>query len=267
MKYIWESTRSIGRNWWFLGLWLLPQFLLPYASRGYSLIEWGTLNAYIITHPIKIVFPWLFPVFQIIPLAFLIGLFIENRNISRLLSGYIGLSYGLFAILQSVSVSNRWGWAVCTGNLVTFLLLAGLWLREATHPKNHFDIRQGSLWNYWPLVLALFAFWGPINSRTLLPDFDPTRLFTSGSGLSFCMATPLYLAILILSFPHVNNVLMASTSFVGLFMGISNLILEFIIYPDWWWIGVLHFPLVILSFYSLLVIFIEGISPKIPDSR
>jgi hypothetical protein len=48
---------------------------------------------------------------------------------------------------------------------------------------------------------------------------------------------------------------MAVTAFVGLYMGLGNLLLEFVILPQWWWIGCLHFPLVILSAYSPILVF------------
>ncbi len=177
---------------------------------------------------------------------------------SRLFSAYVGISFVLFALLQSISVSETWGTGVCTANLVTFLLLAGLWFKEAVHPQNRMYIQKDNVWKYWPLLLALFAFWEPVNPQNLSPDFNPVYLFTSGSGLSFCMTTPLYLAMLILSFPQVNKILFACTGFISFFMGISNLVLEFVIFPAFWWIGMLHFPLVILSTYSLLLVFREG---------
>jgi hypothetical protein len=247
----------IFRRWWFLGLLFLPQLLPPYASNGYDLTEWGVVNAFIITHPIKIPFSHYFPIFQVIPLVLLVLAFVFKQKVARLLSVYAGIFFLLVAVLQSISVSKLFGTAICTANLVTFGLLGFLWLRDAVHPQNSLNLRKDAVLRYWPLVLALLAFWEPVNPRTLLPDFNPMYLFTSGSGLSFCMATPLYLAILILSFPGVNKTLMAATAFIGFYIGVSNLVLEFVINPTWWWIGFLHFPLVILSVYSLFLIFDE----------
>jgi hypothetical protein len=253
---------SALRQWWFLGLLLLPELLPPYSSHGYALHEWSTVNAFIITHPVKWISSGLFPIFQVIPLGLLIAVFAVRQKVSRLFNIYVAISYVLVAFLQSISISQTWGTAVCTGNLITFLILAGLWFHEAVHPQNRLDLHRDSVWKYWPLVLALFAFWEPIDPRTLTPDFNPVYLFTSGSGLSFCLVTPLYLAILILSFPHVNKPLFACTGFIGLFMGISNLVLEFIIIPAYWWIGILHFPLVILSMYCLWITIVRSPEPQ-----
>lgn len=252
-----QIIRAILHDWWFLALWLLPEFLPPYTSRGYSLSDWGNVNVYIITHPIKSVSAELFPVFQSIPLILLTVLFIFGRQASRFFAAYLAVTNLFFAFLQNISISETLGVAVSTGNLVIFLLLAFFWFREALHPQNRLDIRKDNLWKYWPLFLALLAFWRPLNGQVLQPDFNPLYLFTSGAGLSFCLSTPLYLAVLILAFPIVNKTLLASTAFIGLFMVISNLILEFLIIPAYLWIGVLHFPLVILSAYSLFCIIFD----------
>jgi hypothetical protein len=251
---LWQVFESNLHDWWFLSLLLLPQILPPYSSHGYALQEWGAVNEYIITHSIKGFSSGFLPVFRIIPLVMLITAFAEGRKISRLFSFYIGLSNVFFAFLQSISISETWGMAICTANLVTFLLLAVLWFIETAHPKNLIEIRKHNALKFWPLMLALIAFWEPVNPHTLLSDFDPVHLLTSGAGLSFCMATPLYLAVLILSFPQVNKTLLACTGFIGFYIGISNLLLEFVIIPEYWWIGVLHFPLVILSLYGLYLV-------------
>ncbi|NMB55254.1 MAG: hypothetical protein GYA15_11185 [Leptolinea sp.] len=66
---------SIIRRWWFLVLLLAPQMLPLYASSGFNLSEWGALNQYVITHPIKSAASWIYPPFQIIPLIFTILFF------------------------------------------------------------------------------------------------------------------------------------------------------------------------------------------------
>jgi hypothetical protein len=251
-----ELIRSIGRQWWFLPLLLLPQLILPYSSVGYKLRDWGIVNAYILTHPIKSHLQSFFPIFQIIPLVLLITiLFIGNRA-NRLFSGYVFLSYALSIFLQNFSTGEKYGIAICTANVITFFILAFLWLWDAIHP-NHYTEYKPSKWKYWPLLPALLAFWGPVNPNILTPDFNPIYLLTSGTGLSFCMSTPLYLAILIAHFPHVNKTVFLATGFIGVFMALGNFALEFVIEPSYWWIGVLHLPLFILSCYCLALSFSE----------
>lgn len=256
-SFIWKLCEEIWRQWWFLLLILLSQLIPPYTSYGYELSEWGAVNAYILTHPIKFHFSGLFHFFQIIPLILLILIFFIKRRITRLFSLYVAFLYILIAFLQSFSISEKYGFAVCVANVITFLALAGLWLWEAIFPKNKFELQKMTVWKYSMIILALFAFWGPVNPLTLMPDFNPVYMFTSGTALSFCMATPLYLAILSMHFPHVNKSVFIATGFVGVMMSLGNVVLEFVIYPSYWWIGVLHIPLFVTSLYSVIISFCE----------
>jgi hypothetical protein len=253
----WKLIEIVGKQWWFLPLIVLPQVIPPYTAQGYKLPEWGMVNAYILTHPIKGPFSGFYPVFQIAPLVLLFAIFFVGKRVTRLFSAYVGLSYVAIAFLQSISITNKYGLAICTANLITFLILAGLWFWEAVSPKNEFESHQKPAWKYWAILLALLPFWRPVNPLTLMPDFNPVYILTSGSSLSFCLSTPLYLAILSLYFPQVNKTVFVATGFIGVMMGLGNMVLEFVIYPSWWWIGILHIPLFVISSYSVVLSFIE----------
>lgn len=252
---IWESVKAVGRQWWFLPLVVLPLLIPPYAAQGYELRDWGTVNAYILTHPVKGYVADLYPLFQIVPLVLLVAISFAGERITRAFSAYVALSYIFIALLQNVSISEKYGLAVCTANVTLFLILASLWFWETVHPKNNFEPRQKFV--TWAILLALVAFWEPINPLTLLPDFNPVYILTSGAGLSFCMVTPLYLAMLAGYFPHVNKPVFLATAFVGVMMSLGNVVLDFIIYPTYWWVGVLHLPLFIISSYSIWLSFNE----------
>ena len=246
---------NTARRYWLFALLLFPPLIPPYSSRGYALTDWAVVNQYILFHPIKADLAFLFPIFKIIPVLILTGLFLHIKPAARLLYGYMALFFALAGILQSVSISARWGLAVCTGNLVTFLFLSFLWGREAIRNPSRLVFRQEGFLQYWPVWLALIPFWYPVNPQTLLPDFNPQYLITSGAGLSFCLTTPLFLAVFLMSTDNTIHLPTACLAFVGLYMGLSNLALEWIILPEFWWIGVLHLPLAILSGKNLLRVF------------
>jgi hypothetical protein len=248
---------TIGKRWWFLAVIILLQAIPPYASRGYALRDWATVNAYVLAHPIKNVSSGLYPIFKIIPMILVAAIFLAGRRVARIFAAYVALSCVAFAFLQSISISDQYGFAMVAANVATFLVLAGFWFWEALYPKNIFNPQTKPVGSYWPFLLALLPFWEPVNPHTMLPDFNPAYLFTSGAGLSFCLVTPLYLAILAFYFPHVNKPVFLATAFVGVLMGLGNMVLEFIIYPAWWWIGVLHIPLLFLSAYCVALSFGE----------
>ena len=194
---------------------------------------------------------------QIITLVLVVAVFFAGKRVTRLFSAYVALSYTLIAFLQSVSISEKYGFAICTANVITFLILASLWLWESISPKNEFEFQRIPAWKYCLILLALIAFWFPVNPITLKPDFNPVYILTSGTSLSFCMVTPLYLAILVIFFPHVNKSVFIATGLIGFIMSLGNFLLEFVIVPSYWWIGVLHIPLFALSTCSLVLSLID----------
>lgn len=135
----WKIIETVGKKWWFLLLILLPQIIPPYIAQGYNLSEWGMVNAYILVHPIKGGhFASFYPFFQVIPLALLLAILLMRKRVTRVFSAYVATTYVMVAFLQNVSISDRYGLAVCTANVITFLILAGFWFWETVSPQNDF---------------------------------------------------------------------------------------------------------------------------------
>lgn len=226
---------------------LLILLIPPYASNGYPLNEVLQVNAFILTHPIKHQLLPVYPIFNVLALfMFFSSLTIGNR-IAPFFSSYAGFSYILFAVVQNVSVSDEYGFAVCISNFFLFLLVSVSWFYEAGSGQNDFSESRSGKWNFIILLLALLVIWQPVGSVTMGPDFNPIYLLSSGSGLTFCMMTTVYLAVMLYYFPGVNLLTLRITSLIGLLIGLGNLWLEFIHFPHLWWVVILHVPLVILS--------------------
>jgi hypothetical protein len=96
------------------------------------------------------------------------------------------------------------------------------------------------------------AFWSPIDAQ-LNPDFNPLLLLNSSFGVMYCPTTPVILALLTLVYPRVNAHVLRTTSFVGLIMGLFNVMSYFIMPGYTIWNLVLHTPLIFISLYSLLI--------------
>jgi len=240
---------------------LLLQLLPPYTSSGYHLSQWGMVNAYILTHTTKGRYAAFFPLFQLLPLVFIFTLVLYGNRFAKAFFLFGAVSFVLMAFLQSISISKQFGLAVCIGNLVTTLAVSGFWFWEALKLRGDFTWHKPPIWKYWALPLALLAFWEPVHPITLLPDFQPFLFLTSGSGLAFCLVTPLYLAVLTLYFPRVHITVPLVTSFVGMMLGLGNLALEFILLPAYWWIGILHVPLLIISCYTFFYLVYHHTNP------
>jgi len=249
----WHLRKRIVQNWWPILL-PLPLFCLPpYTSQGYPILEVGRVNAFILTHTIKSSFQSFYPVFKIIPLILVSSIFVFGNKTRRLFCLYAAISYILFALFQSISITEEYGLGICSAHLALSSLVALFWFSEVKSNRNDFNPKKRPLLSYWTFVLALFAFWGPIHPLTGRPDFNPSYILTSGAGLAFCMMTPVYLALLIHYYPRVNLPILMVTGVIGLLYSLGNMSLAFILQSNYtWWVGVLHIPLLILSGYGLV---------------
>jgi hypothetical protein len=231
--------------------------LPPYASKSYPLADWPWVNQHILIHPIKSLFSEYYWIFKIIPVILIMLLSFFGNRIKPFFSSYVAISYILFAFLQSVSITEKYGLGICTSNLIVFLLIAACWIWEIFARQNDYARRRQPLWKYWVIIPAVLTFWEPVNPITLLPDFNLIYLLTSGAGLAFCMMTPVYIAILTIIHPHVNLPLLRVTSIIGVIIGLGNMGLALIHLSEYWWLGVMHIPLLSISLYGLVLSFLN----------
>lgn len=248
-----DRADRFTRRWWFFLLFFLIQFVPPYASKGYnfpedlrSVIFHALGNAIVYQHR------EIYPIFKVIPIILLICIIVFRNKVARLFAVYVGISYALFAIGQSIAITEKYGVSICTINVVMFLIVAGFWAWEAVVVQNDYTLRKVPVWRYWVVPLAFLAFWYP--SGRGRPDFNPVYLFTNGAGLAFCMMTPVYVGLLTLYWPRVNMPTLRVTSLVGFIIGLYNMYANFGINPARrWWNGVLHIPLLVISLYGLIL--------------
>ncbi len=246
---------KITRKWWFFLLFVLIQFVPPYASKGYNFPQdWSNVIHQVLRDPLVLSYSQLYPVFKITPIVLIVLIVVLSNKVARLFAIYVGFSYMLFAIGQSIGISKKYGVAICTVNLIMFTTVAGFWLWEAKVLKNDFGQIKLPIWKYWVVPLAILAFWYPINLRTGGTDFNPVGLFTNIAGAAFCTMTPVYVGLVTLYWPKVNMATLRVTSLVGLIIGLYNMHLNFFVRPSiLWWNGVLHLPLLIISLYGLII--------------
>ena len=250
LQYQRGKVDRITRRWWFFLMFFLIQFIPPYASKGYKIEDWGEVIRHVLGNAIVGKHPEIYPYFQVIAVLALAGVLVLRNKFARVFSIYVAVSYILFAIGQSIAFTDKYGVSMCPINLVMFLMVAGFWAWEAVVQKNDYTLKKLPIWRYWVVPLALLAFWYP--SKSGRPDFNPLLLFTSGSALAFCLMTPVYLALLSLSWPRVNIATMRVTSIVGIIIGLYNMA-KIADFNRFWWLIVLHIPLLVISIYGLIL--------------
>jgi hypothetical protein len=243
-----RTVELITRKWWFVVGFILLDILIPP----------GEIIGYIIRHSLftSDSLSSFYPIFKILPTILVFAVMFSGNRVSRIFSFYVGINYVLFAVLQYISISEPYGFAVVSGNFILTLVVSLLWFWEGAVQRNDFTPRKIPLIRFWVVPLALLAFWYPLNLESMKPDFNLSYLFTNPVGLAFCNMTPVYLGILTLYYPRVNIVTLRITSLLGVIIGFWNLLVNFMIYPNiLWWNGVLHLPLVFISLYALILSF------------
>jgi len=244
----------ITRKWWFFLIFILIQFIPPYASKGFEISEIGMVTGEVLSHSLVYNFPTFYSIFKILPLALLICIILLRNRAARIFNLYVAITYLLFAFLQNIAFTEKYGLAIITTNIVMFLLVALFWIWEALVQKNDFTSPTKLSKKYWIIPLAFLAFWYPINFETMGPDFNILYLLTNEAGLTFCMMTPVYISLLILYYPRINIVTLRITSLVGVIIGFYNILTNFIMFPSLlWWNGILHLPLISISVYGLII--------------
>ena len=257
LKKIRGTLELITRKWWFLLLFILIGTITPpIVTKGFNPSKIGEIISYILRNALIIHCSPLYPAFKIIPIILVFALILFGNRISRIFSLYGGATYLAFAFLQSIAITDKYGFGIVTGNFILKIVVAIFWFWEIFVNKNDFTPQKLPIIRYWVVPLAFLAFWFPINLETKKPDFNLAYIFTNPAGLAFCTMTPVYLGILTLYYPKVNIATLRVTSLLGIIIGFWNMVVNFLIKPDnLWWNGVLHLPLVFISIYALILSF------------
>jgi hypothetical protein len=230
-----------------IGFILLP----PYAQEGYKRHEIDsvireTLGNVVIYRLVDM--RWPSALLHIATVGIMVLIAVRGETAEMAFDLYASISYLMIAVGQGIGRSERYGWAVLTGNIVAVLLVATLWIWECRVRRNRFTepINRRRLWT---LPFAVWAFWSPMEPLSL----DPSYLLFGYYGVAFCLTTPVLLTPLILFYPEVNKPTMRVTAFVGLIFSIFNVLSPLLYGWDPWVGTVLHTPLLVICAYALLL--------------
>lgn len=236
----------ITLQWWFY-LVLIVLFMLPsYTEFALDARNTADLIAAVLSQPLVYSYPVLFPIFKIIPIILIAGLFIYTNKAAALFIVYSFVLIMILAILQNSAMTQDYGFSVLSGNVIVYLLVAFSWLLELFTRQSDFSKPNRSRKHYWIIPLAMLAFWFPVNDSGLATDFSFIALFGNSAGLTTCMMLPVLLTVLYIYSPRVNPVTLRITAFAGLITGLLN-VMQWFVLTDYWLLGVLHLPLLIIS--------------------
>ena len=195
---------------------------------------------------------WLSPAIHVITILLLVAAHFYGKKIGQVIDAYFGFLILFMAVSNHVAMTDSYGLVIVTGNLVPIFVVGIFWMLEVFKPRNEYVFRRLPVWRYWVAPLVVLAFWSPIGPD-LGPDFSPSLLLTSSFGVMYCPTTPFMVGFLTLIYPKANTLLLRVTSFVGLFIGIFNVMSYFLMPGYTLWNLILHIPLVTISAYGLLL--------------
>ena len=80
-----SKPERITRKWWFFGLFILLQFIIPpYTSKGFEWNQWGDVIMHSLRNAFIYSYPQLYPIFKIIPIVLIALIFIFRNRFRRL---------------------------------------------------------------------------------------------------------------------------------------------------------------------------------------
>lgn len=261
VEHFQQGLEAITLKWWFYLLLLVVFFLPSYASEGLDPRNTSDLVAQVLRNSLLHRYAGVFPLAKLAPTVLVVGLAVRPQRFRKAFSGYVALLYLALAFLQNTAMTTQYGLAVLSGNLTLMLCVSAIWFWELAAGRNTFVPQHPSLWRWWVAPLAFLAFWLPID-QSLSPSFSIAALWANEAGLTYCMMTPVILAVLLLFHPSVNRAAMRVSGFVGLLFGLINMVTWFGLTPGAWWMGVMHVPLLLLSIAAFVLALRRQVIPE-----
>ena len=210
---------ELTRKWWLYPLLLLLFFIPTCAARNYDPRQSVDLIGQVLSAPLINAFPGLMPLAKIATVVLVVGVLVHGNKMRRAFNVYMAVLYLALALFQTAAITDTYGLVIISGNMALGLIVAMVWIWEVVARDNDFGTRERPWWRWWMAPLAVVSLLAPVDGRTMSPDFSPVRMLTNEAGLTFCMMTPVALAVLTLFHPTVNPVVLRILSFAGILLG------------------------------------------------
>ena len=247
-----QMLEKLTGKWWFYIIMLFAQFLiLPYSSKNFNYTQIGNIISTTLNKALLGELQDYFIYIQVTSTVLFMLLFIMRNKVKKIFNVYVFISYLLFTVLQNIAFTEKYGLSIVSINIVMFLLVAFVWLRELINSENDYNFINLNWKTSWLIILSLICFWWPMNWETLNIDFQIKHFLFNGSSLAFCAMTPIFLTIMTLNLPRVNVVTYRITAIIGTIIGLYNMMNFTNTHTSH--IAILHLPLIIISTYSLIM--------------
>lgn len=239
------------RVWWRVVL--AAALVVPaITARPYEPARTADVVREVLQAPYVTAIPALLPVAKLLLLAVAVLPFLGARWAGRALIGYYATILVAVGFGQNMADTTTYGFAWLIGNTMVMLVVA-VWcvldlVRGRTTLRRE-GLRRGRLWLLVPMALTLLMPYAMVDG-SLVPSIG--TVLTNEAGVTYCMITPVVLGTLLLFPDEVDRRTLGTIAWVGLLFGLLNLLDWFVLHPAYWWMGVLHLPLVLTAGWGLI---------------
>jgi len=243
---------SLSKKWWFYLILIAVGFVPSVTQKPVDPQQTSLIIQDVLQKPLIYEIPAIFPLVKIALAFFMITAAVYGSGFKKGFHYLVIILLAGIAVFQNISFETRFGYAVVLGNILIQLAVVIFWIYEAGAGKNEYRIESRiSWWKIICLILGFFAFWMPAGEGVM--GFYPADILMNEAMVTYCMVTPVLLAFLFLFYPKINIPVLRVMSFVGLYYGILNMMTWFWMNTEFWWMGVVHLPLLINSAAGLIV--------------
>lgn len=250
-----KRKKSLGHAIWFKIFLTILVFFPSYTQISYDSSKTTDVIAEVMQHPLIVSIGWILPVAKGLLLAAVILPMFSHQLNQRFLLGYYAFILLFVGLLQNMSFTESYGFTWLIGNTLVQFVVLGFCLVDVLKNKTIIskqNLQKGRLWIVALMLLAFLMPYSVNHTNIVYPSFTWNVLFNE-SGVTYCMITPVIIGALLLFSKGVHKPTLSIISYVGFIFGLLNMMTWFALQTEIWWMGVLHLPLMILSFYGLWV--------------
>lgn len=247
--------KPLGHRIWFKILLTILVFIPSIAENAYDPADSTNVIAEVLAHPLAAMVPALLPAAKILLLAAVLIAFLNRKSAGRFFMTYYAFILLVVGFLQNMAYTESYGFVWLMGNTLVQLAVAAYCIYDAVKEKTFFTVQDINRKRLWVLIPMLLAFLMPYSVSTdglVQPAFS-LNILLNEAGVTYCMITPVLLGVMIIFSKGMHKPLMSVAAYVGLIFGLLNMMTWFGMQSQNWWMGVLHLPLLILSFYALVL--------------
>jgi len=250
-----QSKKKFFNSVWFKILLVLLFFIPSYTQTAYDPADTTKVITSVLSNPLIVNFAFVLPIAKIILLAAVVAILANVKKSSLYFMGYYALVLVVVGVFQNMSKTNEYGFVWLIGNTLVMFIISVFCISDALSAKSSFDKKYFTPKRLWIVAPMLVAFLMPyaINEQGIIAPTLSLSILVNEAGVTYCMITPVIIGTMILFSKGVHRPTLSIISFIGLGFGIMNMLTWFVFQYQNWWMGVLHLPLLVLSFYASLL--------------